>query len=105
MYVVIGKSKVKAMYKAEKEVPTHKGGRPLTLDEYTAALQEFADDYYEKTKPSKLSPVFTNFSQAKEFRNLAKSSGSASHMSIKKMSSKKRNPKTGRDQLQWSFEL
>lgn len=98
MFVVFGKSKVKAREKAIKDIAVSN----LTLEAYSAKVDKVASDYYEHAKCVKISPVYSNVERAKEYMAMNEKADTASEMFVKKMDERTFNPETGRYSCHWS---
>jgi len=68
MFAVYGVTKMLALKKAEKDIAAGKG----TLKEFSNDLYEYSEHLYKTMKSVKLTPIYPNLSEAKQFIELAK---------------------------------
>ncbi len=70
MYAVFGVTESIAREKAYREVIDHQD-----LDKLTHNLTELTGIYFKSMNPTKLSPIYSNYSEAKQYLDLATKSG------------------------------
>ena len=104
IYAVFGMSRHRAIEKARQELePWHKAEkRPMTPDEYEAAVKQHADETMAGTRTIQLSEKFDAPQFAKEFLEIAKRYESRSlHIKAYRKTGEK-NPKTGKEIMGWA---
>lgn len=84
MYAVYGKSKVKAMQKAEKIVEAVVKGKALTMAEYTERLESKAAEIYADSRPGKISTLYSSRREAEEYADMVRAAGTAENISIRR---------------------
>lgn len=103
MYAVYGKSRLKAREYALKDrrmddVVMNR----LSLDEFSVKLGKVTDEYFSLIRSSKISPVYSNQSEASEYIELAAKADAATDMVIMRQDEREFDDETGKYKTHWA---
>jgi len=97
MFVVFGRSRVKAEEKAIKNI----GAVVMSLDEYAGVLDKKTKEIFERMRPVRCSQIYPTLSLAQEYIAMATEFGTLADPIIKKAVDGGENEKTGKKIIKW----